>query len=255
MAAPSVARSADEAAIVQTALDYFEGWFDGDVTRMRRALHPELAKRAPTEDRRTLNETTAEWMLDATAKHLGKERDVRDRRIEIELVDVCGPIASAVVRSAVYREYLHLVRTNGWKLVNALWQWSERNGGADERAVVRAALDYFEGWFDGDAERMRRALHPGLAKRPGRVDHSVAGTVGTLTAREMIDRTAAGVGRTRDVPDRAIEVELVDSHADIASAIVRSAVYHEYLHLILTPDGWKIVNTLWQWRPGHERAA
>jgi hypothetical protein len=27
------------------------------------------------------------------------------------------------VRSAVYREYLHLVRTNeGWKIANALWR-------------------------------------------------------------------------------------------------------------------------------------
>ena len=244
----------DEEAIVGTALDYFEGWFDGDVTRMRRALHPELAKRAPTEDWRTLNETTAEWMFDATAKHLGKERDVPDRRIEVDVVDVHGDIASATVRSAVYREYLHLIRAReGWKLVNALWQWTSRDGAADESGIVDAALDYFEGWFDGDAQRMRRALHPGLAKRPGRVDHSVAGTLGTLTAREMIERTAAGVGRTRDVPDRGMEVDVVDVHADIATAVVRSAVYHEYLHLVRTREGWKIVNTLWQWRPGHDR--
>ena len=36
---------------------------------------------------------------------------------------------------------------------------------ADEAAVVSAVLDYFDGWFDGDAGRMERALHPGLAKR------------------------------------------------------------------------------------------
>ena len=35
----------------------------------------------------------------------------------------------------------------------------------DEDAIVRCTLDYFEGWFDGDPERMRRALHPDLAKR------------------------------------------------------------------------------------------
>ena len=117
--------NATETEIVGTALDYFEGWFDGDVTRMRRALHPELAKRALTDDKRTLDETTTEWMLDATAKHLGTTRDVPDRRIEVEVVDVYGEIATAVVRSAVYRESLHLVRTrDGWKIVNALWAWS-----------------------------------------------------------------------------------------------------------------------------------
>ena len=101
---------------------------------------------------------------------------------------------------------------------------------------------------------MERVLHPELAKRPGRVDHSVAGSLGTLTAQEMIERTAAGVGKTRDVPDRRIEVEVVDLFGGIASATVRSAVYHEYLHLVRTPDGWKIVNALWQWRSGHERS-
>ena len=36
---------------------------------------------------------------------------------------------------------------------------------ADRDAIVRVALDYFEGWFDGDAARMERVLHPDLAKR------------------------------------------------------------------------------------------
>jgi putative lumazine-binding protein len=116
---------ATQTEIVGTALDYFEGWFDGDLGRMRRALHPELAKRALTEDGSTLDETTTEWMLDATAKQLGKTRDVPDRRIEVEVVDVYRDIATAVVRSAVYREYIHLVLTrDGWKIVNALWAWS-----------------------------------------------------------------------------------------------------------------------------------
>src|SRR3954454_1524572 len=122
---------------------------------------------------------------------------------------------------------------------------------SDRENIERAALDYFE----GDPARMERALHPELAKRPGRVDDSIAGTLGTLTADVMITRTAEGVGRTRDVPVRAIEVEVVDVFGDIASAIVRSAVYHEYLQLARTPEGWKIVNALWQWMPGHARTS
>jgi Putative lumazine-binding len=123
----------DEAAIVATALDYFEGWFDGDVTRMRRALHPELAKRALEDDGWTLGETSAAWMLDATAKQLGRARDVPDRAIEVDVVDVDGEIATVVVRSAVYHEYLHLVHTQeGWKIVNALWRF--RSGRQDEES-------------------------------------------------------------------------------------------------------------------------
>src|SRR4051812_14973787 len=36
---------------------------------------------------------------------------------------------------------------------------------ADSAAIKATALDYIEGWYTGDAERMERALHPELAKR------------------------------------------------------------------------------------------
>jgi len=42
---------------------------------------------------------------------------------------------------------------------------SEESKVADRDAIVRVVLDYFEGWFDGDAARMERTLHPDLAKR------------------------------------------------------------------------------------------
>jgi len=116
-------RTTADAAIVKAVLDYFEGWFDGDAARMERALHPGLAKRSLKPDGRTLDETTADWMIEATGRGVGRERDPGDRRIEVEVDDVYGTIATATVRSAVYREYVQLVRTpEGWKIVNALWE-------------------------------------------------------------------------------------------------------------------------------------
>ena len=111
----------------------------------------------------------------------------------------------------------------------------------DEDAIVAAALDYYEGWFDGNAARMDRALHPELAKR-GLTDEQ---TVETDTAQSMIDATAAGVGRRRDVPDRRIEVQVNHVHGDIAAAVVTSAIYVDYLHLVRVGGRWKIVNALW----------
>ena len=118
-------RTTVEAAVVNAVLDYFEGWFDGDAARMERALHPGLAKRSLDQDGRTLNETTAEWMIDATGRGVGKERDPGDRGIEVEVEDIHGTIANVTVHSAVYREYVQLVRTpEGWRIVNALWEWT-----------------------------------------------------------------------------------------------------------------------------------
>ena len=113
----------EEGAIVRCALDYFEGWFDADPERMRRALHPELAKRSL--DGEAIDQLTAGAMIEATARGRGKERDSGARRIDVRVVDVHGTIAAAVVDSNVYREYLHFVRTEaGWRIVNALWAFT-----------------------------------------------------------------------------------------------------------------------------------
>ncbi|MEP6759794.1 MAG: nuclear transport factor 2 family protein [Sporichthyaceae bacterium] len=118
-------RAAAEAAVVAAVLDYFEGWFDGDATRMARALHPDLAKRALEPDGQSLDETTAAWMVDATGRGVGRERDPGDRKIDVKVEDVHGAIANVTVRSAVYREYVQLARTeDGWKIVNTLWAWT-----------------------------------------------------------------------------------------------------------------------------------
>ena len=118
----TVGEQTTEAAVVSTVLDYFEGWFDGDAARMERALHPDLAKRALATDGRTLDETTAEWMIDATGRGAGRDRDPGERGIEVEVEDIHGTIANATVRSSVYREYVQLVRMReGWRIVNALW--------------------------------------------------------------------------------------------------------------------------------------
>ncbi|MDQ1513162.1 MAG: hypothetical protein QOC59_1004 [Microbacteriaceae bacterium] len=111
---------------------------------------------------------------------------------------------------------------------------------ADVEAVVATALDYYEGWFDGNAMRVGRAVHPQLANR-----RLVEGEkVRTETAEQLLDATADGAGRKRDVPERGIEVLVEHVHGSIASATVTSAVYVDYLHLVCVGGRWKIVNAL-----------
>lgn len=109
---------------------------------------------------------------------------------------------------------------------------------AEQEAIRRAALDYFEGWFDGDAARMERALHPELVKR------AAGERLGVTTKDRMVELTRQGAGR-EDGADRRLDVEIAEVYGDIATAIVRSAPYREYLHLVRTRDGWKIANTVY----------
>ena len=131
--------------------------------------------------------------------------------------------------------------------------WSATPAPATERdrvAIEACVRDYFEGWFDGDAARMARALHPELAKRSCGQTADRAPVLLTDSAPVMIEATAEGVGRVR-AGGRPPRIEIVDEGSGIASVVVRSEHYHEYLHLVETPDGWQIVNALWRWSDGH----
>jgi hypothetical protein len=119
---------------------------------------------------------------------------------------------------------------------------------ADKDAVTATVRDYFEGWFDGDVERMRRALHPDLNKRGVSANATGARLSTPSTARQMIGWTAKGEGKAERPAELAIEIRIDDLHEQIATATVHSAVYIEYLQLTRTPQGWRIVNALYMRR-------
>lgn len=114
-------------------------------------------------------------------------------------------------------------------------------------AVTRAVEDYFLGWYDGDPERMRRALHPDLAKRSYVAGSDDVPAVRAVSAVQMIEWTTEGEGRRSDPASRRFEVTVDEIHDTIATARVDSVPYREYIHLARTADGWRIVNTLWTW--------
>jgi Putative lumazine-binding len=110
----------------------------------------------------------------------------------------------------------------------------------DTQPIIATVLDYFEGWFEGDATRMERALHPELAKRGVK-----AGVVHSMTAPQMIGWTRDGEGPREKPADPAIRITVTEVFQDIACVVVHSAIYIEYLQLARTPAGWRIVNALY----------
>lgn len=66
---------------------------------------------------------------------------------------------------------------------------------ADSAAIRQTALDYIEGWYEGNAERMKGALHPELAKRIIMTDaQSGESHLQHMTAEQLVQGTAAGYG-------------------------------------------------------------
>lgn len=114
----------------------------------------------------------------------------------------------------------------------------------DLQAIERAATDYIEAWQTGDADRMADCLHPDLTKRSLEFD-AVKGRwfVEAMTHSEMVEATAAGHGRNMA---REYSVTILAAFRNIASAMVQSARYVDYLHIGRFHDRWRIVNVLWE---------
>ena len=114
---------------------------------------------------------------------------------------------------------------------------------ADEELITSVVRDYYEGWYDADIHRMERALHTDLVKRSSARDQGA--TLSFITKQQMVEYTGKGEGKAEGA-DRALDIEIQDLSDSIASVTVRTPVYYEYLHLVRTPDGWKIANALFR---------
>jgi hypothetical protein len=88
----------DSAAIRATALDYAEGWYEGNAERMARALHPELVKRIVVRDTTTgktmLQGMGASVLVNSTRHGYGKETPKERQQKEVTILDIFGNAAS-----------------------------------------------------------------------------------------------------------------------------------------------------------------
>jgi hypothetical protein len=66
---------------------------------------------------------------------------------------------------------------------------------ADASAIKQTALDYIEGWYEGNAERMERALHPELAKRIVRTNQEGRSRLDQMSAMTLVQGTRMGGGK------------------------------------------------------------
>jgi hypothetical protein len=117
----------DIPAIRQTALDYIEGFYDGDAARMERSLHSELAKRIahpdPVSGRSHLAEMSALALIGFTRDKAARPTPKEQQQKDITVFEVTGNAASARIVASTWVDYLHLSKFNGrWVIVNVLWE-------------------------------------------------------------------------------------------------------------------------------------
>ena len=116
-------------AIKKTALDYGQGWYEGNAERMERALHPDLAKRVLVPDPRTgkgkIDHISAMGLVQAVRKGGGTRTPSEARRTDVTVLDVYGNAASVKMEMHDWIDYLHMSKMGGrWVIVNVLWEFT-----------------------------------------------------------------------------------------------------------------------------------
>lgn len=119
----------------------------------------------------------------------------------------------------------------------------------DSAGIRQAALDYIEGYYEGNGERMERALHPELAKRIVRTNPQGRSQLGQMSALTLVQGTRAGGGRDTPPARQQKDVTILDIYQNAASAKIIASDWIDYLHLAKWNGRWVIVNVLWELNP------
>ena len=127
-ALPAAAQS-DQDAVRAAVLDYVEGFYNGDSTRLVRSVSPEVYKygysRRGEGAYRGSRMTYPEFMSFARGVKEGRIRQPDQRPKEIVLYEVLDQTASVKLTAWWGSDYMLLAKTDGrWMITHVLWQSS-----------------------------------------------------------------------------------------------------------------------------------
>lgn len=127
--------------------------------------------------------------------------------------------------------------------------------GADSAAVRQAALDYLDGFYQGDTARMLRAVHPDVNKYGFSMRRGASAYQGSAMTFSGFLESARGVraeGETAPA-DAPRGVQILDVMDQTAAVKVTALWGVDYLLLAKYDGRWMIRQVLWQTTPRRSR--
>ena len=120
---------------------------------------------------------------------------------------------------------------------------------ADKAAITATALDYIEGWYEANPERMERALHPDLAKRIVRTNEQGQSMLQQMSAMGLVMGVKHGGGKSTPKEKQQKDVTILDVYENAACVKVVASDWIDYLQVAKFNGRWVIVNVLWELKP------
>lgn len=120
---------------------------------------------------------------------------------------------------------------------------------ADREAIKRTALNYAEGWYEGNAEKMENALSPDLAKRIVLSNDKGKSSLSQMTAMRLVQATRGGGGKDTLKEHHQKDVTILDITGGAATVKLEMRHWVDYMHIGKIDGKWMIVNVLWEMKP------
>ena len=122
---------------------------------------------------------------------------------------------------------------------------------ADREAVRLAVLDYVEGIYNNQPERVERSAHPNLAKlgfyRAPEATEFGPGRPMTYERLIQVAKTFNKEGKLRK--DAPKDIQIYDVLDQTATVKLTAEWGIDYMHLAKLDGKWMIINVLWQSHP------
>jgi hypothetical protein len=121
---------------------------------------------------------------------------------------------------------------------------------SDRDAVFQAVLDYVEGVYNVQPERIERSVHPELTKHGFYRPKDKEGyNPGKMSYTQLIE-VAKTWNKNGNLPkDAPKDITIFDVQDMTATAKLVAAWGTDYFHLAKYDGKWKIINVLWQSPP------
>jgi hypothetical protein len=120
---------------------------------------------------------------------------------------------------------------------------------ADKEAVQQAALDYLEGIYNGQPERIERSVHPTLNKRGFYKRDASAPYVESPMTYEQLLKLASSWNKDGKRDTKIREITVLDLLDQTAVVRLKASWGIDYMFLGKFDGRWKITQILWQSHP------
>lgn len=245
----------DSSLVIETALNYADGFYSRDASRMEKAIHPDLNKVCPMlipQTGKTFLIYSSWSELIELSRDKATATEEKLRKIKVSILKISDEVACAMLTSAQFNDYLIMCKIEGqWKIITVLWTFGEDSPNhvvtnfkaEDEKPAIELTLkNLIEGVYNSDVAAVESILHPEY-RRSSLILNPNTGKcfIQKDAVSRMIESVRAKMGA---MPKEKwnILINVLNSMDNIAFAEVTTNAGTSYYQLAKIDNNWKVIN-------------